>query len=264
MYIFVLLCGGKKKPSYNNHKLLRWLVWHLKLRVRRRGYNTLFINKQPRQIFNYKKMAEMSNTLTANYRVLVLMGNTNISAKDISAALQQSFCAIGGGSNLVCDAALDGFEGLQLFERNEYNFLVLPQKIGMYCAEMDGIEFLKIAQLMRENEENICTTVMILDRGVCIDDGSESSWLNEVGVGKRKLVTKAIFNDPTQGSVTFSDISIALRDLIATSSSLATMSSSMQSDTMNANKSLPPLPSLLPDIVLSLDEEEAPATVFKA
>jgi hypothetical protein len=107
-------------------------------------------------------------------------------------------------SNVVFDCAQDGFEGLQLFERNEYHAIIVAKTIGRSYPQMKGIEFLKIAAACCE-EDKVPTCPGI----VVVGAESESSFLFKLEENERDLVTACICKKVLQ----VSDFAHTLQDL---------------------------------------------------
>ncbi len=135
-------------------------------------------------------------------RVLFVYPSEGI-VKNVSRELQQRVSEVVGIRNIVFDCVRDGYEGLQLFERNDYHAVLVTKDIGKTYPKMKGIEFLKIARLMRE-EQMMCPAIMVLGPS---DD--EATFLSRLDPKDKELVTKTI----CKHTVRVNDFAFSLREI---------------------------------------------------
>jgi hypothetical protein len=126
--------------------------------------------------------------------------------KDTSIELARQFAQLTSMSSVAFDCAQDGFEGLQLFERNEYHAIVVAKTIGRSYPKMQGIEFLKIAAACcQENDVPVCPGIVI------IGTECESTFLSNLKENERGLVSACICRDVLE----VRDFAYIVHDLIS-------------------------------------------------
>lgn len=138
-------------------------------------------------------------------RVLIVYPSANLT-KNTAISIARQVAELTSISSVAFDCAQDGFEGLQLFERNEYHAIIVAKTIGQSYPKMEGIEFLKIAAACcRENNVPICPGIVITSTE------SEVTFLSNLKEIEREIVSACICREVLE----VSDFAYILHDIFS-------------------------------------------------